>query len=90
MSGKSLLQAFVRWPLALILTVIVMLAGVTPAMAQHTSVDCPIQTATVDRGSSVEIDVTDCDPYNFGFGNGTGLYRNGPSHGSAIFRQISN
>jgi uncharacterized protein YhjY with autotransporter beta-barrel domain len=87
MSGKLLFQAVVRWPLALMLAVMVTLAGATPAMAQHTSVDCPIQTATVELGSSVEIDVTDCDPYNFGFGFGVGNYRNGPSHGSAIFRQ---
>ena len=57
------------------------------AAAQHTSNDCPPQTATVANGGSVEIDITDCDGYNLGFGNGTPLYLVAPSHGSALLRQ---
>lgn len=58
-----------------------------PASAQHTSLACPPQTATVANGGSIEIDITDCDDYNFGYGNGPAQTRNGPSHGQATVRQ---
>ncbi|QIG54553.1 hypothetical protein G6N82_10655 [Altererythrobacter sp. BO-6] len=58
-----------------------------PAMAQHTSLACPVQTASVQRGGSVEIDITDCDDYNFGYGFGVPLTRNGPNSGDVLVRQ---
>lgn len=61
------------------------------AAAQHTSTECPAQTATVSSGGSVTINITDC-AYNIGFA-GSGNVDGGsfgppdfPDHGSAILR----
>ncbi|WP_428628099.1 putative Ig domain-containing protein [Sphingopyxis sp.] len=75
-----------RW---MVIAVLVALGAMMPgtASAQHTSLACPPQTATVANGGSIEIDITDCDDYNFGYGNGPAQTRNGPSHGQASVRQ---
>ncbi len=61
------------------------------AQAQHTSTECPAQTATVASGGSVSIDVTDC-AFNIGFA-GIGVIDGGSfgpadfeSHGTAVLR----
>ncbi|MCW5645718.1 MAG: putative Ig domain-containing protein, partial [Sphingopyxis sp.] len=78
--------AMARW---MAIAVLVVLGALLPesASAQHTSLACPPQTATVANGGSVEIDITDCDDYNFGYGTGAAPTRNGPSHGQAALRQ---
>lgn len=70
-----------------ILTMMAAMLFAQPAMAQHTSSLCAAQTATVSQSNSVEIDITSCDPYNIGYGNGTPYLRNGPSHGTVLVRQ---
>lgn len=63
---------------------------VSPAHAQHTSTECPPQTATVSSGGTVTIDVTDCAVSSAFFGGG--VVDGGtsppdfPDHGSAVFR----
>jgi uncharacterized protein YhjY with autotransporter beta-barrel domain len=61
------------------------------ALAQHTSVECPPQSATVSSGGSVTIDVSDCEFAGIG---GVGAVDGGsydaadfPDHGSAILRR---
>ncbi len=78
--------AMARW---MAIAVLVVFGAMVPetASAQHTSLACPPQTATVANGGSVEIDITDCDDYNFGYGTGAAPTRNGPSHGQAALRQ---
>jgi uncharacterized protein YhjY with autotransporter beta-barrel domain len=78
--------AVARWmAIAVLIAFGTLLPGT--ASAQHTSLACPPQTATVANGGSIEIDITDCDDYNFGYGNGPAQTRNGPSHGQASVRQ---
>ncbi|MBJ7438570.1 MAG: putative Ig domain-containing protein [Sphingopyxis sp.] len=78
--------AMARW---MAIAVLVVFGAALPqtASAQHTSLACPPQTATVANGGSIEIDITACDDYNFGYGNGPAQTRNGPSHGQATVRQ---
>ncbi len=52
------------------------------ASAQHTSVECPAQTATVASGGSVTINVSDCE-YSSGFGGDGPI--DGGSYGSSDF-----
>ncbi len=66
-----------------------------PAMAQHTSTECPPQTATVASGGTVTIDITDC-AYNIGFA-GFGPVDGGaygppvfPLHGTGNMRRQDN
>ncbi|HEY1070305.1 MAG TPA: putative Ig domain-containing protein [Thermomonas sp.] len=61
------------------------------ASAQHTSVECPAQTATVSAGGTVTIDISDCE-YSYYFG-GDGAIDGGSygtpdfvDHGSATLR----
>jgi len=61
------------------------------ALAQHTSMECPPQSATVSSGGSVTIDVSDCEFTGIG---GVGAVDGGsydasdfPDHGSAILRR---
>jgi large repetitive protein len=86
MLGKLLLQAAMRWHLALMLAVMLMLCGMTPAMAAHTSVECPLQSGTVVRGGIVSINVTDCTTIigfaGIGSVDGPAL----PANGSASLR----
>jgi uncharacterized protein YhjY with autotransporter beta-barrel domain len=74
--------------LAMMLALVIALAGMSPAYAQHTSAECPAQSATVTSGGTVTIDITDC-AFNIGFA-GTGVVDGGsfgapdfPDHGSA-------
>ncbi len=57
------------------------------AHAAHETTACPPQTATVANGGSVEIDISDCDAYNFGFGNGVPFFPLAPSFGTVVLRQ---
>ncbi len=82
--ARSVGHRFAAWAS---LWLLVALVWSSAASAQHTSPSCPPQTATVANGGSVEIDITDCDPYNFGFGNGPPVYFDAPDHGSALLRQ---
>jgi uncharacterized protein YhjY with autotransporter beta-barrel domain len=79
-------RAVARWmAIAVLVAFGTLLSGT--ASAQHTSLACSPQTATVANGGSIEIDITECDDYNFGYGNGPAQTRNGPSHGQATVRQ---
>ena len=86
MKLSVLRTAMARW---MAIAVLVVLGAMVPqtASAQHTSLACSPQTATVANGGSIEIDITECDDYNFGYGNGPAQTRNGPSHGQASVRQ---
>ena len=66
MSGNKLLQAAVRWPLALMLAITAMILFTSQAQAQHTSAECPAQAATVSSGGAVTINITDC-AFKIGF-----------------------
>ncbi len=64
------------------------------ALAQHSSAECPAQTATVTSGGSVTINVSDCE-YDSGFG-GIGPIDGGSfgpadfeDHGTATLRQTA-
>lgn len=64
------------------------------ALAQHSSTECPPQTATVTSGGSVTIDVSDCE-FDSGFG-GIGAIDGGSfgpadfeDHGTATLRQTA-
>lgn len=64
---------------------------VPQAYAQHTSTECPAQTASVTSGGSVTINITDC-AFNIGFA-GIGAVDGGsfgpadlPNHGAATMR----
>lgn len=64
---------------------------VPQAYAQHTSTECPAQTASVTSGGFVTIDITDC-AFNIGFA-GSGVVDGGsfgpadlPDHGTAVMR----
>lgn len=59
------------------LALLVLLFAAVTVHAAHETTACPPQTATVANGGSVEIDISDCDAYNFGFGNGVPFF---PSH----------
>ena len=96
MSGKLLLQAVVRWHLAMMLAIMAMVGGATSAMAQHTSTECPPQTATVTAGGTVSINITDCassvgfaglGPVDGGSSPAGGPY-DLPDHGTAITRVV--
>lgn len=52
--GAKLANVFLK------LLALVGLALATPALAQHTSTECPPQSATVSSGGTVTIDITDC------------------------------
>ncbi len=81
------MSAFFKRIYALIATLFVTSIILPAAFAAHTSIACPAQTGTVANGGSVEIDITACDPYNIGFGNGTPVILLAPLHGSPILRQ---
>ncbi|MDZ3833321.1 MAG: putative Ig domain-containing protein [Sphingopyxis sp.] len=90
MTIDALRVAATRW-VAVTLTV---LAGVMlsqPVYAQHSSAECPPQTASVTSGGTVTIDITDC-AFGIGFA-GIGTVDGGsygpsdlPDHGSANLR----
>ncbi len=91
MSGKMLLQAVVRWHLALMLAAMVIMVGATPAFAAP-SLLCPVLNATVANGGSVAINVSSCDgPFDGGMSNGgvlnpvNGSYTIGANSGGVQF-----
>ncbi len=64
-----------------------LLFATVTAHAAHETTACPPQTATVANGGSVEIDISDCDAYNFGFGNGVPFFPLAPTLGTVVLRQ---
>jgi large repetitive protein len=68
------------------------LAITSPANAQHTSAECPAQTATVTSGGTVSINISDCEfPGVGGIGaidGGTFGPTDLENHGTAITRRV--
>ncbi|MEQ1548799.1 MAG: Calx-beta domain-containing protein [Chakrabartia sp.] len=88
----TLSKALLRSTLALMLAVTAMLSWTAPALAQHTSTECPAQTATVTAGGTVTINISDCELPGFG---GLGAIDGGSfgpndleNHGTATTRRV--
>ncbi len=79
---------WLKWLAGLLALTLAQVLTVSQAQAQHTSTECPPQTATVTSGGAVTIDITDC-AFNIGF-VASGVVDGGsygppdfPDHGSA-------
>lgn len=77
MNLAVLRTAMARWMAIAVLIVFGAMLSQT-ADAQHTSTECPPQTATVAYGGTVSIDATDCHA-----GFGLGIVASPPTHGTA-------
>lgn len=77
MNLAVLRTAMARW---MAIAVLIVFGAMLPqtADAQHTSTECPPQTATVAYGGTVSIDATDCHA-----GFGLGIVASPPTHGTA-------
>lgn len=85
MQAQTTVRAGLTHFFALALLLIGSLSWSSSASAQHTSLLCPPQSATVANGGSVQIDINDC---NQDFGPGVGNVAFPPANGTAILGDL--
>ena len=90
--GKALVRSWTKLFATVFVLMLAQLILLPQARAQHTSGECPPQTATVTAGGTVTINISDCELPGFG---GLGAIDGGSfgapdleNHGTAITRRV--